>query len=69
MKLLLNLLKKKEIQIEKWKNEKRKLLYIFVYYWKMHISIKERLSINWEIRKGIKIILLILLYLWGQEKL
>ena len=67
LKLLLNLLKKKEIQIEKWKNEKRKLLYIFVYYWKMHISIKERLSINWKIRKGIKIILLILLYLWGQE--
>ena len=69
LKLLLSLLKKKEIQIEKWKNEKRKLLYIFVYYWKMHISIKERLSINWKIRKGIKIILLILLYLWGQEKL
>ena len=27
----------------------------------------ERLSTNWNIRKGIKIILLILLYLWGQE--
>ena len=65
--LLLNLL----IKQYRFKNEKmkKKIPYIFVYYWKMHISIKERLSINWKIRKGIKIILLILLYLWGQEKL
>ena len=49
--------------MKKWKEK----ITIYICILLENAYFNERLSTNWNIRKGVKIILLILLYLWGQE--